>query len=206
MKSMYIPTDFVDLCTYVEGLRCEIRYATTHNLTGHVLAGYKVSKAIGTRQLGDALRKAIYYAQKAGHGLLIYDAYRPQKAVEDFVTWSKQPEDEVTKQEFYPYINKEDLFPMGYIAHRSGHSRGSVVDLTLTDSSGMPVDMGTGFDLMDESSHHGGIPSNTQATQNRELLKQIMIQAGFAPYENEWWHYRLINEPFPDTYFDFDIE
>lgn len=97
------------------------------------------------------------------------------------------------------------LFPLGYIAARSGHSRGSVVDLTLTTPDGIPLDMGTCFDRMDELSHHGALEPDSPAAKNRGMLLHIMTEAGFIPYENEWWHYRLENEPYPDTYFDFDI-
>ena len=195
---------FVDLCEAIPGLRCEIRYATAHNLTGHPLAGYLAPRAIGTVQMAGALRGAFGMAQAEGFGLLVYDAYRPQKAVDDFVRWSKLPEDGATKQEFYPALAKEDLFALGYIALRSGHSRGSTVDLTLT-RDGQPADLGTGFDYMGEESHHSylGLPEETLMLRRR--LKALMEAAGFRPYDGEWWHYTLIGEPYPDTLFDFDI-
>lgn len=195
---------FVDLAQAVPGIATEIRYATAHNLTGHPLAGYTAEKAHATREAAAALGMAFDLAQKLGYGMLIYDAYRPQKAVDDFVRWSEMPEDGLTKAEFYPAQDKTRLFDLGYIARRSGHSRGSTIDLTLT-KDGEPVDMGGGFDLMDERSHHNA-PGLTPAQQrNRRVLCAIMAYAGFAPYECEWWHYRLMKEPHPDKYFDFDI-
>lgn len=196
---------FVDLQLAVPGVSTEIRYATAHNLTGHPLAGYHVPKAIGTEESAEALLRASKIAQGQGFGLLIYDAYRPQKAVNDFVRWAALPEDGLTKAEFYPELEKDMLFPQGYIASRSGHSRGSVVDLTLT-WKGQAVDMGTGFDFMSLKSHHGYRGLTEEQWQHRALLRAIMAGAGFSPYECEWWHYRLMDEPYPDTYFDFDID
>lgn len=197
---------FVDLADCIPGLRTDIRYATAHNLAGHPLAGYLAPKAIATREAAAALSIAYEQACRLGYGMLIYDAYRPQKAVDDFVRWSLQPENGETKAEFYPALDKADLFPQGYIARQSGHSRGSTVDLTLTDASGMPLDMGTGFDFMGERSHHGASDLMEPQRRNRAILRGLMAYAGFAPYENEWWHYRLMAEPYPERYFDFDIE
>lgn len=158
-----------------------------------------------TRPAAVALRRAYEAAASMGYGMLIYDTYRPQKAVSDFAAWSAQPEDGLTKAEFYPELQKTDLFPLGYIAARSGHSRGSVADLTLT-RDGIPVDMGTAFDFMSDLSHHNCSAVSAEAQANRRLLCGIMAWAGFEPYECEWWHYRLMDEPYPDTYFDFDIQ
>lgn len=196
---------FVDLAQAVPGIEVEARYATAHNLTGHPLAGYRANKAFGCREMAEALKTAFGLAQQYGYGMRIYDAYRPQKAVRDFVTWSLEPEDGTTKAEFYPELTKADLFPMGYIAERSGHTRGSVVDLTLT-RDGMPVDMGTGFDLMSDLSHHNNREVTPEQQRNRAILRAIMAYAGFDCYSAEWWHYRLMDEPYPETYFDFDIE
>lgn len=196
---------FVDLAQAVPGIAVEARYATAHNLTGHPLAGYRANKALGAREMAEALKTAYDLAVKLGYGMLIYDAYRPQKAVQDFVVWAQQPEDGKTKAEFYPELTKEDLFPMGYIAERSGHTRGSVVDLTLT-KNGVPVDMGTGFDMMSDLSHHNNRSVTPEQQHNRAVLRAIMAYAGFDCYSAEWWHYRLMDEPYPDQYFDFDIE
>ena len=196
---------FVDLGAYIPGIAVEARYATAHNLTGHSLAGYCAEKAFCTVEAANALAKAAEVFRQMGYGVLIYDAYRPQKAVDDFVAWSQEPENFATKAEFYPALEKTDLFPMGYIARKSGHTRGSTIDLTLT-KGGVPIDMGTCFDLMDDLSHHSAAGVTEAQEQNRALLRSVMCWAGFAPYENEWWHYRLMTEPYPDTYFDFDIE
>lgn len=196
---------FVDLAEVVPGIRTEIRYATRHNLTGHPLAGYLAPKALATREAAAALKKAFAAARSLGYGMLIYDAYRPQKAVNDFVAWSNRPEDGLTKAEFYPSLDKQDLFPLGYIAEKSGHSRGSTIDLTLTDSSGVPLDMGTSFDLMDDRSHHNAFGITEEQGRRRAILCAVMAYAGFAPYENEWWHYRLMQESYPESYFDFNI-
>ena len=196
---------FVDLGAYIPGIAVDARYATAHNLTGHPLAGYRAEKAFCTVEAANALAKAAEVFRQMGYGVLIYDAYRPQKAVDDFVAWSQEPENFATKAEFYPALEKTDLFPMGYIARKSGHTRGSTIDLTLT-KNGVPIDMGTCFDLMDDLSHHGAAGVTEAQERNRALLRGVMCWAGFAPYENEWWHYRLMTEPYPDTYFDFDIE
>ncbi len=195
---------FVDLAQAVPGIETEIRYATAHNLTGHPLAGYTAGRALATAQAAQALGMAFGLAQAMGYGMLIYDAYRPQKAVDDFIRWSHTPEDGLTRAEFYPNQDKTRLFDLGYIARRSGHSRGSTIDLTLT-RNGVPVDMGGGFDLMDERSHHNAPGLTEEQQRNRRVLCAIMAYAGFAPYECEWWHYRLMKEPHPDKYFDFDI-
>lgn len=197
---------FVDLSVYIPGIRTDIRYATAHNLTGHPLAGYLAGKAIAAREAAEALAAAFQAAQQRGYGMLVYDAYRPQKAVSDFVRWSREAETGETKAEFYPELDKAELFPLGYIAERSGHSRGATIDLTLTDAEGCPLDMGTCFDFMGERSHHGAAGLTPEQTRNRAVLREIMAGAGFAPYENEWWHYRLENEPYPENYFDFDIK
>lgn len=196
---------FVDLCEAVPGVQAEVRYATAHNLTGHPLAGYRAGRALAAREVGEALKTAYALARQYGYGLLIYDAYRPKKAVADFVAWSQESETGETKAEFYPELTKADLFPMGYIAERSGHSRGSVVDLTLT-RDGVPVDMGTCFDRMSDLSHHNNRDVSPEQQRNRAILRAIMAYSGFDCYSAEWWHYRLMDEPYPDTYFDFDIE
>ena len=123
---------FVDLAEYLPGLAVEARYATAENLTGHPLAGYRAEKALATVEAAQALRIAFDLARELGYGMMVYDAYRPQKAVDDFVRWSEAPEDGLTKARYYPALEKTRLFPLGYIARKSGHSRGSTIDLTLT--------------------------------------------------------------------------
>ena len=197
--------DFVDIAAYIPGIEVEARYAGAHNLVGAPLDGYRANKALMTRKAADALAKAYRVLQSMGYGVLVYDAYRPQKAVDHFVRWAAEPETGLTRAEFYPGIEKQQLFPLGYIATKSGHTRGSTVDLTLT-RNGTPVDMGTGFDWMMDLSHHGADGLTEAQQANRALLRGVMCWAGFRPIESEWWHYMLMTEPYPDTYFDFDIE
>lgn len=195
---------FVSLGEMYPALTLDIRYATPHNLTGEPLDGYYAPRALLTREAAQALGIALRTLEAIGYGLCVYDAYRPQKAVDHFLRWSKAPEDGRTKAEFYPALNKSELFPLGYIALKSGHSRGSTIDLTLTQD-GAPLEMGSCFDRMGPESHHGYTCLPPETLKRRTLLRTVMEAAGFAPYENEWWHYRLIHEPYPDTYFDFDI-
>ena len=199
-----IPEAFVDIQALIPEIQTDIRYAAAHNLTGHPLAGYEAPRALLTRPAIEALQAAHRLAASLGYGMLVYDAYRPCRAVQDFVRWASLPEDGRTKAEFYPSLSKESLFPLGYIAHRSGHSRGSTVDLTLTIDGG-PLEMGTCFDRMDPLSHHNAPGLSQLQRHNRALLRGIMAYAGFEPYEAEWWHYRLMDEHYPDTYFDFSI-
>ena len=199
---------FVDLGAYIPGISVEARYATSHNLTGHPLAGYCAEKAFATVEAANALQKAVNVFRQMGYGVLIYDAYRPQKAVNDFVVWSQEEENFATKAEFYPALEKADLFPMGYIARRSGHTRGSTIDLTLFDAAAQKdLDMGGGFDYFGELSWAGYTRTLTQEQiANRRLLREMMVRHGFRPLEEEWWHFTLVEEPYPDVYFDFLVE
>ena len=201
---MSIDSRFVYLDEAAPSVTWDAKYATADNLTGAPLDGYRVNRVVGTRELAQALKTAAEYFAKRGYGLHLYDAYRPQQAVATFVRWAKLPEDGKTKAAHYPNLRKEDLFPLGYIAERSGHSRGSSVDLTLTQN-GREVEMGGIFDLMDDRSHHS-YPIGGAAAEHRALLKEGMEQCGFESYDGEWWHYNLKVEPHPDTYFDFPIE
>ena len=168
--------------------------------------GYLRNTAVGTLELARALERAQALAGERGLSLMVWDAFRPQRAVDCFAAWAARPEDGRTKARHYPRVDKSQLFELGYIAYSSGHSRGSTVDLTLLDADGAELDMGTCFDFMDEASHHDSPLVSRECTARRDLLRGIMEQAGFKPYQNEWWHYTLANEPFPDTYFDFPVE
>lgn len=199
-------TDFVYLDEAVPGLLWDAKYATSDNFTGAPVDGYFTNRVVGTRALAEALNKAMALARAQGCTLLVWDAYRPARAVRRFLQWAGEPEDFRTKDAHYPNLQKTDIVPLGYVATESSHSRGSAVDLTLADArTHNPIGMGGGFDLMDEASHHSARQPE-EVRENRARLKAIMMQCGFAPYENEWWHYRLKNEPYPDTYFDFPIE
>ena len=199
-------TDFVYLDEAVPGLLWDAKYATSDNFTGAPVDGYFANRVVGTRALAEALNKAMALARAQGCTLLVWDAYRPARAVRRFLQWAGEPENFRTKDAHYPNLQKTDIVPLGYVATESSHSRGSAVDLTLADArTHNPIGMGGGFDLMDEASHHSARQPE-EVRENRARLKAIMVPCGFAPYENEWWHYRLKNEPYPDTYFDFPIE
>ena len=193
---------FVWLDEAVPGLLWDAKYATADNFTGAAVDGYPRNRLAGTAELAAGLAHAAKLAAGEGLRLFLWDAYRPQRAVDRFLAWCAAPEGGRTKQKHYPTIAKGDIVPLGYIAARSGHSRGSAVDLTLARPGGGLLDMGGGFDLMDAVSHHGA-PVGARAAQNRLLLRAIMEKSGFVPYENEWWHYALRDEPYPHAYFDF---
>ncbi len=197
---------FVDLREAIPGLSVEARYATPNNLTGAPMPGYDRPTAVGTVEMAQALSRALTLAKRMGFGLLVYDAYRPQRAVDRLVSWCAEPEDPAARERWHPAVPRDELIRRGYIAATSGHTRGSVVDLTLTDAHGVPLDMGTTFDFMDPSSGHPFRDLPEEVLARRATLRSLMAWAGFEPYECEWWHYRLMGEPYPDTYFDFPIE
>ena len=141
-----------------------------------------------------------------GYRLKIFDAYRPARAVKHFVFWGLEDQDLRMKPYFYPDLDKESLFAEGYIAKQSGHSRGSAVDLTLLDmKTGKEVDMGSPFDLFSPISHPDCREITDEQYENRMFLQQAMVRNGFQPIDCEWWHFSLINEPYPDTYFNFPV-
>lgn len=197
---------FVFLDDVLSGVRWDAKYATWDNFTGTPVDGYEVNRIVGSLALAGALLEAMERAATLGFGVLLWDAYRPQRAVDRFLEWSAEPEDGRTKARFYPNIERAEMFTSGYVARRSGHSRGSAVDLTLyhLDSGHLAV-MGGGHDLMDERSHHGARGLSPVEATNRHRLCAVMEQSGFRRYECEWWHYSLVDEPYPDTYFDFPI-
>ena len=189
----------------IPGIQIDPRYAGCNNLIGRPLAGYIAPKVMGSPALRDALAKLQAGLTRKGYQLLLYDGYRPQKAVDDLIRWCQLPEDGLTKSAYYPSTERRQLIPMGYIAERSSHSRGSAIDLTLLNQRN-PLDMGILFDLMDPLSEHGAEGITLLQSENRHRLKCWMEEAGFEAYHREWWHYRLIDEPYPDTCFDEDIE
>lgn len=195
---------FVFIDEVLSGVRWDAKYATWDNFTGKPVDGYEVNRIAGTIELAAALRETKRQAAALGYGLLLWDGYRPQRAVDCFLRWSEQPEDGRTKERYYPNINRRDMITKGYVASKSSHSRGSAIDLTLfqLDTSEL-VPMGTGFDFMDERSNHTSKNVSIIEAQNRCILKTIMKNSGFEPYPYEWWHYVLKNEPYPDRYFDF---
>ncbi len=195
---------FVDGCA--PGIRWDAKYATWDNFTGKPVDGYLANRVVGTRALGTALQRAQEKAASRGFGLLLWDGYRPQRAVDCFVRWSRRPEDGRTKPRHYPKIDRAEMFEKGYVAAKSGHSRGSTVDLTLYHlDTGELAAMGGGHDLMDAISHHGAHGITEAEARNRQVLCSLMESCGFRRYDREWWHYTLTDEPYPDTYFDFPI-
>ena len=201
-----LPEGFVYIAEEIPSVREEIRYAGCHNFLGRPVDGYAAAKSVCTVQAAQALEAAAKRFESDGFTLLIYDAYRPQRAVDHFVRWSLDLDDIAAKAEFYPDLDKAELFDRGYIARRSGHSRGSTIDLTLIDRNGALLDVGGEVDWCSPVSGHDYADLTPVQKQNRIYLKRVMEEAGFAPYSEEWWHYRLKDEPYPDTYFDFPIE
>ncbi|MBR5049021.1 MAG: M15 family metallopeptidase [Erysipelotrichaceae bacterium] len=195
---------FVLLSDYVPEIIQEIRYFSSFNFVGDPIDGYEEPVAIMTREAARAVKEIASRAIVYGYRLKVFDAYRPAKAVRRFVLWGIEDLDQRMKPFFYPDLEKQELFAKGYIASQSSHSRGSTIDLTLLDmSTGREVDMGSPFDYFSEISH----PDNRSVTQeqydNRMFLQDMMVKGGFRPYDCEWWHFTMENEPYPDTYFEF---
>jgi zinc D-Ala-D-Ala dipeptidase len=198
--------DFAFVDERVPGVRWDAKYATWDNFTGKPVDGYGVNRIVGTTALCRALERAREAAASMGFGLLLWDGYRPQRAVACFLRWAEQPEDGRTKLRHYPNIDRAEMLASGYVAARSGHSRGSTVDLTLYHLATEELaPMGGDYDLMDAVSHHGAPGITGVEAANRQHLHAIMGMCGFASYPREWWHYTLKDEPYPNTYFDFPI-
>ena len=200
-----LPEGFVYIKDVIPSVREDIRYAGYHNFVGCPVDGYFAPKSVLQECAALALKKAAEEFERQGLYLLIYDAYRPQRAVDHFVRWAKDPDDVKTKAEFYPTLDKSELFPKGYIAVYSGHSRGLTVDLTLTDKDGNELDMGGEFDWFSKISSHEYDQLTPQQKANRQLLRSGMLAAGFDDYSEEWWHYTFICDA-PKVYYDFPIE
>ncbi|MBP5313672.1 MAG: M15 family metallopeptidase [Eggerthellaceae bacterium] len=197
---------FVLLSEAVPDAILEIRYYSTYNFVGDRIDGYEEPLAFLTKEAAAALKAVSDELVGMGYRLKIYDAYRPQKAVTNFKNWALDVNDVRMKQYFYPELEKDVLFPLGYIAAHSGHSRGSTVDLTLFDMTlQKEVDMGGTFDYFGELSHPDYRGITQQQYDNRMILRNVMIKHGFKPLVEEWWHFTLEDEPYPDTYFTFPI-
>lgn len=224
-----LPQGFVYLGKVDPSIVQELRYAGYHNFIGRPVKGYEAaSGCILTREAAQALKEVQTELRKSSLSLKVYDCYRPQRAVNDFIAWSTQAQDQRMKAEFYPRVNKADVFKLGYVAEKSGHSRGSTMDLTIVP---LPVpsqeryhrgqklvacywpyhlrfrdnslNMGSGYDCLDEAAHVDYQDLKPLERNNRTLLSQVMIRHGFTPYAKEWWHFTLAKEPYPQTYFDF---
>ncbi len=223
------PSDFVALQDIDPTVVQDMRYFTAHNFTGDPVDGYPAPLCILTRPAAEALSRAQQDFLERGYTLKVYDCYRPQRAVNDFVAWAADLADQRMKAEFYPRVDKATLFADGYIAERSGHSRGSTLDVTLVPLPaaqtppyvpGQPlldcaapvrfpdnsVDMGTGFDCFDTLSHTLDQRIDGDQAKNRLLLVEGLARQGFVNYDKEWWHFTLDPEPYPDTFFDFPVD
>mgnify|MGYP000896387141 CR=1 FL=1 len=202
-----LPAGFVYVTDEIPTAILEIRYFSEDNFAGAVIDGYQAPKAILTKEAAQALKKAADDLYEQGYYIKIFDAYRPQRAVDHFIRWAQDLDDTKMKEKYYPDLDKSVLFELGYIAEKSGHSRGSTVDLTLVDiATGEELDMGSGFDFFGEISHHGTDLITEEQEKNRNILRDAMVSAGFEVYPEEWWHYKLKDEPYPDTYFDFPVK
>lgn len=199
--------DFVALNNIDPTIQQDMRYCTSNNFVDRPIKGYKSPVCILTKQAALALSKVQQELKQINLGLRVFDCYRPQMAVNEFVKWSQDPLDQKKKAEYYPNIDKNELFQRNYIITHSAHSRGSTVDLTIIDlKTNSPLDMGTPFDFFDPLSH----PSNRMVSKaqfkNRMLLQKVMRKFGFNAFETEWWHFTLQNEPYKDRYFNFPVE
>ena len=202
----FLSEGFVYVRDFVPDVIEDMRYAGTDNFVGAKVDGYEKRRAILTRQAALALRDMADGLRMQGYRLMIFDAYRPRRAVAHFLRWAADVDDVRMREKYYPEIlDKADILKKGFVAAKSSHSRGSTVDLTLTDAAGTPLNMGTGFDLFSPLAAHGAPGIAEEAAENRALLCRQMIGAGIKPYNNEWWHYTLQNEPFPDQDFDFAV-
>lgn len=199
-------SDFVLLSEAVPDAILEIRYYSTYNFVGDRIEGYEEPVALLTKEAAAALKAVSDDVMAKGYRLKIYDAYRPQMAVTNFVEWAQDTDDTRMKEYFYPDLEKDVLFPQGYIAEHSGHSRGSTVDLTLFDmTTEKEVDMGGTFDFFGEQSHPDYTGITEEQYANRMILREAMLAHGFKPLAEEWWHFTLEDEPYTDTYFTFPV-
>lgn len=193
----------------------EIRYYTTYNFIGDRIPGYDEPIAILTKPAADSLRAVNDELQQLGYAIKIFDAYRPQCAVDYFMQWGADLTDVRMQEYFYPEIQKSAIIPQGYVARKSSHTRGSTVDLTLFDKKeGREVDMGAPFDYFGDVSHPDVQPGQAVGShepiteeqyKNRMILREAMMRHGFVPLDSEWWHFTLSNEPYPKTYFTFPL-
>jgi zinc D-Ala-D-Ala dipeptidase len=201
-----VPAGFVDAATVVDGLVVDMRYFGDNNFVGARIDGYERPRCLLSIRAAQALARIQRDLRPRGLGLKVFDCYRPVRAVAHFIRWARRVGDLKRKAEFYPDIDKRDLFRLGYISVRSGHSRGSTVDLTLVQlADKAELDMGTIHDFAGRQSWISDRSVSAQAQRNRALLVRAMVNGGFRPYHKEWWHFTLANEPFPDSYFDFPV-
>ena len=201
----YDKSGFEKVYNVIDDAVYDMRYYSANNFTGKRINGYNAPIAYMTKESLTALSKAAEDLRLQGYRILIWDTYRPQKAVNNFVEWINNPDD-IGDKSFYPNLNKKDLLKGGYIAAKSGHTRGSTVDMTLIKKDGSFVDMGGTFDLFSEISHPDYKKLTLKQKRNRNILRKAMLKAGVVGIDSEWWHFTYKNEPYPNTYFDFDVE
>jgi D-alanyl-D-alanine dipeptidase len=198
--------NFVDAAQVIPGLAVDIRYFETSNFVGRRIDGYEAPICLLTREAAAALAAVHRDLAAGGLGVKVFDCYRPARAVAHFVRWARDSSDQHTKREYYPDFDKRDLFRDGYISLRSGHSRGSTIDLTLVRlADGQALEMGSPFDFFGPRSGRSDRSIAADAQANRRALAAAMVRRGFRGYWKEWWHFTLAGEPFPETYFDFPI-
>ena len=205
--SDYLPHGFIYLSHACPTIVQNIKYATNDNFTGTIVPGYEAPVAILTKEAVEALNQIQQELEAKDLGLLVWDAYRPTKAVDYFLSWEKVPDNQDIKVKYYPDYKKAELFKIGFIAPgHSSHSRGSTVDLTIIDkNTNVALDMGTDFDFFGKKSYASSVEISKQAMRNRIFLKNIMEKYGFIGIPQEWWHFTLKTEPFPDKYFNFTV-
>lgn len=202
-----IPKGFAYVKKEIPDIQVELRYFGNNNFVGKPIIGYNKDVCILSMQATNALKKVQEELATFNLSLKIFDAYRPQRAVNHFIDWAKNLNDTIMKQQFYPEVDKKNLFKDEYIATRSRHSSGSTVDVTLVDKkTGVELDMGTPYDFFGPQSWVYFMRLSTQQKANRLLLQSIMSKHGFRHYPQEWWHFTLRGEPFKNQYFDFPIE
>lgn len=206
-KASPLPAGFCYVKDSIPDVIQDIRYYSDYNFVGMRIDGYEAPVAILTTAAASALRKIADEMRSKGYLLKIYDAYRPQMAVDHFVRWAQKPTDTLMKAVFYPDIPKSTIFSRGFVATKSSHTRGSTVDLTIVHArTGKDVDMGSPFDFFGDISHTDYEGITKEQHDNRMLLKNTMVKHGFQPIRGEWWHFTLRNEPYPETYFDFKVK
>ncbi len=202
-----LPDKFVYAKNYIPDLEVELRYYGSNNFVGDTIDGYNNNCLILTKETVHALYKVQNELKEKNYGLKVYDGYRPQRAVNHFMRWAKNLNDTINKARFYPDVKKSDLFKEEYIASRSGHTKGSTVDITIIDlNTKEELDMGSLYDFFGKQSWVDYNDISDVQKANRKLLQEVMLKHGFRNYPREWWHFTLRNEPYPNTYFDFPIE
>ncbi|WP_028892999.1 M15 family metallopeptidase [Tenacibaculum sp. 47A_GOM-205m] len=207
IQSQNLPEGFSYINDVSPTIQSELRYCYNNNFMGVAVNGYEENTLIATTATAKALKKVQDELALKKLGLKIYDAYRPQTAVNHFVKWARVMSDTIMKKQYYPEVNKRHLFKKGYISSKSGHSRGSTVDLTIINlETGEELDMGSPYDFFGVSSHITYENLSDHQKENRQLLQTVMKKHGFRSYSKEWWHFTLRGEPFPKTFFDFPVK